>query len=967
MTSLVGRSISHYEILSELGRGGMGIVYRARDLRLHREIALKVLPPDMVSDTSRRKRFLVEARAAAALSHPNIGVVHDIDEVEGSTFIAMELIDGASLSVILDQGPLRPGRALSLASQLAEGLARAHEKGIIHRDLKPANVMVTKDDIAKIIDFGLAKLAERSDSSESGQDTDTASLTGAGALLGTPAYMSPEQARGQDVDHRGDIFSFGVILYQMLTGQRPFVAPTKLDTLRAIVDTPPPPLVVPSGEDTSDVQYIVDKCLAKEPADRYQGTRDLVVDLRAATRRLHGSAHSSEAPLGSSPRWIQRPRTLRWAVIVGLLVACGAAAHFFVQRSRERWARSVALPEVARLAREEQHQAAFRLIRQAALYLPDDPRVDEHINEITHVARIDSAPEGASVYFADYLDPTAEWELAGTTPIVETRVPYGLLRWRLTRSGYEDTVGTGWAAGGSLAFRLPPEGTVPPGMVLVPGGPRDWSLWGGTVVEVDDFFIDRFEVTNADFKRFVDAGGYGKREYWVEPFVKSGSAIPWEEAIREFRDRTGRPGPANWTVGTFPDGQGGFPVSGVSWYEAAAYTRFVGKSLPTLHHWGQAAFGGIEHGLMSDPVRLANFDSEGPWAVGKSRSLGKYGTLDQAGNVSEWTATAAGDKRYCLGGSWNDPAYMSSEYDAASPLERSQTRGFRCATYPQPLSDELVAPYLFASYEQTWSQPADDTTFEIYRSLYARSPRNLDVSTVDVEDAPDWRRESVIYDAGYEDERVPAQLFLPKHASPPYQTVLYFPHGWALFQKSSQNLEMRWIAYLIRSGRAVLCPVVKGTFERRENALAPGFFADSTLSWAKEVSRSVDYLATRADIDMERIAYYGFSLGAHDGPIFAVTEPRFKTMVLLAGGLLTDVPPHVDPVHFAPRATLPVLLVAGKDDFALHNATLRMYELFGTPPQDKRLALLEGGHIPARLEDVIREVLDWLDRYLGPV
>jgi serine/threonine protein kinase len=239
--SLVGRTLSHYDIIEEISRGGMGVVYRARDTRLDRVVALKVLPPDLVANADRKQRFVQEARAASALEHPHIAVIHEIDEVDGVSFIAMELVRGEKLSDLVAPGGLAPTRALEIAVEIAEGLVRAHDKGIVHRDLKPANVMLTEDGHAKIIDFGLAKLVAPLSGDSSGE-TFLKTHSDPGTALGTVSYMSPEQARGGKVDHRSDIFSFGILVHELLAGRPPFRGHSSLDTLHAILHDVPPPL-----------------------------------------------------------------------------------------------------------------------------------------------------------------------------------------------------------------------------------------------------------------------------------------------------------------------------------------------------------------------------------------------------------------------------------------------------------------------------------------------------------------------------------------------------------------------------------------------------------------------------------------------------------------------------------------------------------------------------------------------------
>jgi len=344
---MIGRTLSHYKILDEVSRGGMGVVYRAVDVKLNREVALKVLPPELLVDPERKRRFVQEAQAAAALEHPNIAVIHEIDEAEGITFIAMELVRGEKLRDLLQRERLPVARALKLASEVAEGLVRAHDRGIVHRDLKPANLMLTEDGHAKIIDFGLAKLVEPLPGEASQAPTLAHKETEPGVVMGTVAYMSPEQARAGKVDHRSDIFSFGIVLYEMLAGRPPFQGASGIETLSAILKELAPRLPAladgVSGEVTANLQRIVDKCLAKEPADRYQGMRDVAVDLRGARRRLESG--SFIAPSAAAPR--ARRTSLWWgAAAAAVLVLAGSL--FLLRRPRSEPApASASRPSVA--------------------------------------------------------------------------------------------------------------------------------------------------------------------------------------------------------------------------------------------------------------------------------------------------------------------------------------------------------------------------------------------------------------------------------------------------------------------------------------------------------------------------------------------------------------------------------------------------------------------------------------------
>ena len=301
-----GTRLGPYEVLNPIGAGGMGEVYRARDTRLQREVAVKVLPARLSSDADRLKRFEREARAASALSHPNIVTIHEVGQIDSTSFIVMELVAGKTLREVLYAGPLPLRKLLSIAAQVADGLAKAHASGIVHRDLKPENVMVTGDGVVKILDFGLAKLTHPDSDRGQPQAATIPGETEPGVVMGTVNYMSPEQAAGQRVDFRSDQFSFGSIVYEMVTGKRAFERATRPETLAAIIREEPEPLEARGGRAPSHLRWIVERCLAKEPRDRYAATEDLARDL--ATLREHVSDISGEArvPVGAPrrrPRW----------------------------------------------------------------------------------------------------------------------------------------------------------------------------------------------------------------------------------------------------------------------------------------------------------------------------------------------------------------------------------------------------------------------------------------------------------------------------------------------------------------------------------------------------------------------------------------------------------------------------------------------------------------------------------------
>ncbi len=298
---MIGRTLSHYRILDELGRGGMSVVYRAMDTKLGREVALKVLAPGPRDDAELRSRLVTEARAAAALAHPSVAVIYEIDTVDGVTFIAMELVRGESLSAVLHRRRLTPPEALDLAIDVAEGLAEAHARGIIHRDLKPGNVMLGDSGRIKIIDFGLAKVTHFQQAMDSDADTPARGDTDPGRILGTAAYMSPEQVKGEPADPRSDLFAFGALLQELLTGVPAFRRETVVETLHAVLKEPAPPLDEGGlGTEGPALRRIVETCLRKRPEERYATARDLVADLRETRRRFESNDRAAAAPLVTS-------------------------------------------------------------------------------------------------------------------------------------------------------------------------------------------------------------------------------------------------------------------------------------------------------------------------------------------------------------------------------------------------------------------------------------------------------------------------------------------------------------------------------------------------------------------------------------------------------------------------------------------------------------------------------------------
>ncbi|MCM2268787.1 MAG: SUMF1/EgtB/PvdO family nonheme iron enzyme, partial [Thermoanaerobaculia bacterium] len=732
----------------------------------------------------------------------------------------------------------------------------------------------------------------------------------------------------------------------------------------AVLRDAPAPLAAARPDVPPELERIVARCLQKDPAARYPSA----VELHAELAALRGALF---APRGAALARLRRPAVaLPLAALVVALVAAGVVA---LQRGRERAAARAELPRLEALVERQELVPAFLLARELGERLPGERAVERLLLATTFPVAIRSTPPGATIDFRGYLDDPDRWHPLGTTPIEAVRVPASELIFRARLPGFVTAEGA--PDGGEspqstyvVAFELWPESSASAGFVGVPKGVGGYA---GASVELPAFWLGRHEVTNREYKAFVDAGGYRERAHWQEPFVRDGRTLGFDDAVAGFVDATGQPGPSTWRLGGYPEGEDDYPVAGVSWFEAAAYARWAGGDLPTIHHWFRAAAPDV----FASILQRGNFGGRGPVAVASSQALGPYGTHDMAGNVFEWTASSDGaGRRFAAGGAFDEASYSFTEPAAVSPFDRGANRGLRLARFEAPPPAAAYAEIRVARPDFDRRTPVGDELFTAYRSFYAYERRDLNARIDAVDDAsPHFRWERVSYDAAYGGERVLAHLLLPRNAAPPYQAVVYFPGSPAERLASSATLDgMPFFEFLMRSGRAVLFPVYQNTFERR----IPGWKWSATgrrdvlIQWSKDLGRSIDYLESRPDIDRERLAYYGLSLGAVYGTVLAALEPRVRAVLFLGGGVNPGaLPPEADPINFAPRLRAPTLMLTGRDDFTRPVATHQepLLRLLGAPAEQKKLAQFDGGHLPSDMNSVIREANAWLDRWLGPV
>jgi dienelactone hydrolase/tRNA A-37 threonylcarbamoyl transferase component Bud32 len=953
--SLAGR----YVIERELGRGGMATVFQARDLKHDRNVAIKVLDPELARSIA-NERFLREIGIAARLNHPHVLPLLDsgVAGVEELPFYVMPLVTGESLRDRLRRdGRLSLDESLRLAAEVTDALVYAHEHQVVHRDVKPDNVMLSGGH-AVVMDFGIAKAV--------GEAREDSTLTGEGISLGTPAYMAPEQAAGEPtVDHRADVYAVGALLFEMLSGSPPFAGSWQHVVMEKVANDAPS-LASRWPDAPAPVVRLVARCLSRDPAARPATAEALLREL-----------HTLAAP--SAPT---RSRRIPIAAGVVALAAIGVATGLYVRERRTAWVRATAIPAIERLIDADQLDSAFDLASETERRAPGDSILATLWPRVSQTQLFLSEPAGAEVTRTPLNDSTHS-VVVGTTPTDSVRIPRNAWYYRYAKPGYRDVVVMGARLGGSyvpIPSPIPLRRSTDPDtdMVLLRGKGLAGTLFGLPPTEefdLPDFLMDAREVTNRQYKAFVDAGGYANRALWDSTIVRDGKPHTWESARGLFVDRTGQPGPSSWEGGAPPRDADDLPVGGVSWYEARAYARFVRKELPTVLEWNAAAIPEAARWV----VPHGRYDATGPVRGGDRRSVSPRGVYDMAGNVREWTVNAQDPgSRYILGGGWSDPAYLFSELYVQRELDRSPINGIRLVrrTGTSPDLARASAPIPGLTRDYAKARPVADATFRAFLALYDydHTPLNAKVVARD-SSAPDWVREEVEFDVPGDSLRMLALVFLPRRVAPPFQTVILYPASDALFMSDHRAPSMSYADYFVRSGRALVYPVYEHTYGRGTSLNGDDDpdgsirHRDQVIRWAREMRRSIDYAATRPDVDTTRFAFAGTSWGGRAAGVMLAIEPRFKVAVLNVPGLsMLPTRPEEDPVNFLPRIRIPVLMLSGKYDsgFPLELSQKPFFRLLGTPPAMKRHVVDEGGHFLPR-PMMMRESIAWLDQYLGPV
>jgi len=685
------------------------------------------------------------------------------------------------------------------------------------------------------------------------------------------------------------------------------------------------------------------------------------------------------------PRSTAGRRRLMVAASVAAVVALSAIILDTEDQSREIL--NPAIEDAQSLLARDDYARAYLAIRPLLESNDKSPQLEALLEDINLPVSIESAPANAQVFYRLYGQSDEAWKKLGVTPF-ETTLPRSTWLLRFIADGHDPVEMA--LPNPSMAFnnvnrdyyvvKLPKAATVPDDMVFIPGRELFVPLLGFFKKEnLGDFYIGKTEVSNSQFAEFLADDGYGKREYWSDlPDADDGIQFP--EVATRFVDSTGLPGPAGWSNGTFSDGGENQPVTGVSWYEAMAYARYRGATLPTARHWARAALGIDESrwSLAQALVPEAHLQGSEPLDVGAGNAVSTWGALNLIGNVREWTVSYKGELKLDLGASFRGPVWNYALPALAHPLDRNPDQGIRLAMYDESIDN----PPLGLNGAPPKIPQVTAEQFADFRQMFSYRPDLVSAASAKlVSEVPEqsWIRRKILIPTDDPEDPLPVLLFLPKNAPRPLQSILFFPPGDTGGVSSDQiDISRYHIDFVVNSGRALIWPILSGTYERgrpRERRRSAAFMQRwhaANLTRRNETGRVIDYLQGSDEFDGERVGLLAASFGASFlSPHVLAVEPRIKSAVLMSATLVgvnpEVVPDRINPNTYWPRVRTPILVLNGRYDVTkpyLPNDDI-MISLIGTAEIDKRSVFYDSSHWPLPEHRVRNDTLEWFDRYLG--
>jgi len=699
------------------------------------------------------------------------------------------------------------------------------------------------------------------------------------------------------------------------------------------------------------------------------------------TRKEKGALSSgSERKDGRRSLSLKRQKVLLPGTLI--IIAIGITVGFRMShQSKLNAAQKVTLPALLKEVEsiEEtngtQNWSVYHNAQRLSRILRNDPEFIKLWNNTTVPLTIHTAPSEAKIYAKPYSRPDTSWYFLGESPLLDFSFPKGLSRIKIEKPGFEtqhDIIFKFYtypADSLDLDYILYKADDAPENMVYIPAHLGSYETTPFLdALHAGDIWMDRYEVTNQQYKLFIDAGGYTNPDYWEHQFVDEEDTLDFDIAIDRLKDKTGWPAPINWEQGDFPQGEEDLPITGISWYEASAYAKYVDKELPTIFHWVYLS----ESHAAAEIVKFGNFANEGPEVGGGYQSQTRYGIYDLPGNVSEWIFNSTGTNRIIMGGNFREPTYWYNNRLGISPWTRNELIGFRCMRYiNDTLRNELSQDFRPNERDFSNAEPVSDEVFSVIKDLYRYEKEDLNPVIDSRVETEDWIKETVLVDVPYEDTPLELAVFLPTNAQAPFQSVLYYPGLGALYESSSAGMKMEnsWIDFFLKGGRALIWPVYYGTYGRGDIEVENWQTYRQVHSYRMIDARiACDYIETRNDMDAEKIAFAGVSWGGFVAPYVLAIEERIKLGILILFGVQSsDEYPWRDQINYLPRVKIPMLLLAGRydPDYSMKQQQA-FYDFLGTPENEKEWKIYESTHYIPR-DDLINESLNWLDKYFGPV
>lgn len=692
----------------------------------------------------------------------------------------------------------------------------------------------------------------------------------------------------------------------------------------------------------------------------------------------------SQKPSETSSKTTKKPKK-RWTLYLNIFVTLLLGALFVYYFQKGNTAKTLLdekLPEIVAAFDNDEFEIVYTETKQLIDEGNTNPVIKNYYDKVTVPVSITTIPEGVAVSFKYVRDTLNNWIDIGTSPLDSIRVPNGWLEYKFSYQSMEvtDVMHTYDLKNGFNNFILPSSDSIPQDHVLFLGGKKALSYPGIDhlpAINIAPYSISKYEVTNEEYKVFVDAGGYENPEYWNFPYEMDGEVLTFEKTVISFVDRYGKFGPANWSYGNYPDGQGTFPVTGISWFEAVAYANFRGLSLPNLYQWANAA----TLGSATSFVPNSNFSKNHLIAVGSLENKNRNELFDIAGNAREWILNSIEEtntKKGILGGGFNDDAYYFNDYYGQYALDRSISNGMRLvknlestATYDaDPAGVISIGKRDFLNEEKI-----SNDVFEIFKEQfdYPQKPLNASTSLSELTSGS-YRAERFEISSPYEEGGIlPGYIFYDSSHAKPLKPIIYFPGSNAIHLTNMDYAIKRYLNrfdYLMSEGYAVVLPIYISTYER-EDELKSDYPNDSesykehVIKWGKEYKRTIDYIISREDMDASNLTYHGVSWGGYMANILLAIDDRVQSATLYVAGLCFQrSKKEVESYLYTPRITMPVLMLNGEFDqfFPLESSQIPMFKLLGTPEKDKKHYVSKTGHFVPN-DVLIAEHLGWLKKY----